>query len=318
MTSPQPLAASGVSALVTGATGMQGGAVARALHGAGMAVTALVRDPDGAPARALAGAGIGLAVGDLDDGAGLATACAGATTVFSVQPAPYADRYSERRQAANLVRAARDAGVQHLVHTSVSGTGWQARHPDVDPGATRNYWASKEEAETSVREAGFPAYTIVKPAYFMENFVTPKVDLMFPLLPEGDLLVASAPSTELALVTADDFGPAVARVAAHSERFAGAEIELGSDLLTFGQIAAVLSAVTGRRVTATHAPAEEVDARLGRKSWSATQTWLDAVGYPARPEHAAERGLELPSTFRQWAERHREELIAATTPRPPR
>jgi uncharacterized protein YbjT (DUF2867 family) len=315
MTSTEPAALRTISVLVTGATGMQGGAVARALRHGAIHVTALVRDPDSAPARQLAEESVGLAVGDLEDPATLASACSGHTTVFSVQPAPFADKDSERRQAAHLIKAAREAGVRHLVHTSVSGTGWRAQYPDVDPGPARNYWDSKEDVEAMVRDAGFPAYTIVKPAFFMENFIPPKVGHMFSLLADGELLVASAATTKVGLISAADFGAVVAAFATHPDRFAGAEIELGGDALTFPQIADVLTEVAGRQVTASCRSADEVDARLGRKSWSATQTWLDAVGYPARPEHAAAHGLDVPTSFRHWAEEHREQLLAATTSR---
>jgi len=309
MTSPA------LQVLVTGATGMQGGAVARSLRRRDVDVTALVRDPDSAAARKLAQQGIGLAVGDLEDPATLEPACVGHTTVFSVQPAPFADKDSERRQGAHLIRAAQEAGVRHLVHTSVSATGWRARHPDVDPGTMRNYWDSKEDVESMVRDAGFPAYTIVKPAFFMENFIPPKVGHMFPLLADGELLVASAPSTSVGMISAADFGAVVAAVATDAERFAGAEIELGADAPTFPQMAEVLTEVTGRQVTVSCRSMEEVDARLGRRSMAATQVWLDAVGYPARPEHAAAYGLQVPTSFRQWAQQHLEQLLAATAPR---
>jgi|tagenome__1003787_1003787.scaffolds.fasta_scaffold20989270_3 uncharacterized protein YbjT (DUF2867 family) len=313
MTSPEPAAA--VTVLVTGGTGMQGGAVARALRHGAIDVTALVRDPDPAHARQLAADGVGLAVGDLEDPATLSTACSGHTTVFSVQPAPFADKDSERRQAAHLITAAREAGVRHLVHTSVSGTGWRPRYPDVDPGAARNYWDSKEDVEAMVRDAGFPAYTIVKPAFFMENFIPPKVGTMFSLLADGELLVASAAGTKVGLISAADFGAVVAAVATDPDRFAGAEIELGADALTFPQMADIIAEVTGHPVTASCRPTADVDARLGRRSWSVNQEWLDAVGYPATPEHAAAHGLDVPTSFRQWAEEHREQLIAATAPR---
>lgn len=305
----------GLSVLVTGATGMQGGAVARALRVAGIPVTALVRDPASAAARALEAEGVGLVVGNLENPAGLESACRGHSTVFSVQAASGPEKDSERRQAAHLATAARAAGVPHLIHTSVSGTGWRARRPDVDPGAVKGYWDSKEGAEAMVRDAGLPAYTIVKPAFFMENFVAPKAPWMFPLLAEGEILVASAPETEVAQVSAADFGAAVAAIAADPERFAGAEIELGSDAVTFPRMAEIISAVTGRRVSASSRPVPEVDARLGRRSWAATQVWLDTVGYPARPEHAAAYGLRLKTTFQEWAQQHRAELVAVTTPR---
>jgi len=309
MTDPTAL-----SVLVTGATGMQGGAVARALRTRGVAVSALVRDAASEASQALARSGVRLTAGDLEDPATLAEACAGHAAVFSVQLPPSRDVDVERRQAAHLIRAARDAGVRHLLHTSVSGTGWRAKFPDVDPGVTRNYWQSKEDVEAMVRAAGFPAYTIFKPAFFMENFVPPKSPWMFPLLADGELLVATAPATAVALVSSEDFGAAVAAAALAPDEFAGAEIELGSDALTFAEIADLIASVTGRRVQATFSPAAEVDARLGRRSWSSTMQWLDVVGYPARPADAEVHGLRMTTDFRRWAQQHRDELMAATTP----
>jgi uncharacterized protein YbjT (DUF2867 family) len=293
---------------------MQGGAVVKAMRELGIDVAAFVRDAKSEPAVALARGGVDLVTGDLEDPLSVAAACSGRTTVFSVQLAPTKDADSERRQCANLVGAAQGAGVRQFVHTSVSGTGWRSQYSGVDPGAARNYWDSKEDAEATVREAGFASFTILKPALFMENFVPPKADWMFPLLADGVLLVASKPTTEVALIAAEDFGAVVAAIATDPRRFAGLEIELAGDVLTFPEIAATLTDVTGRTISASCRPAHEVDARLGRRSWSATQTWLDDVGYPARPDHAAAHGLELATTFRHWCEAHRQTLTTAATP----
>lgn len=298
------------SLLVTGATGMQGGAVARAALRAGMAVTALVRDPESVAARQLAAEGIQLATGNLEDPDSLHEACSGQDAVFSVQLAPSRDADSERRQGTNLAQAAAAAGVRHLVHTSVSGTGWRATHPDVEAGPMANYWSSKEDVEETVRTAGV-AYTILKPAFFLDNFLEPKASWMFPLLTNGELLVACAPDTEVSVIGSDDFGSVVTTVLHAPDRFAGAEIELGSGTCTYPEIAATMSEVTGRTVRAACRSATEVDKRLGPRSWSLTQVWLNEVGYPACPAHAAEYGLAVDTTFRQWAERHRDDLLAA-------
>jgi uncharacterized protein YbjT (DUF2867 family) len=159
-----------------------------------------------------------------------------------------------------------------------------------------------------------PAYTIVKPAFFMENFVDPKARWMFPLLSQGELLVACAPGTRVPVIGGEDFGAAVAAIVSTPDRHTGAEIELGSDAVTFSEVAETIGAVTGCSITASHRPAAEVDRRLGRLSWSPTQLWFDRVGYPARPEHAAEHGLDVSTTFRRWAELRREDLLAATRP----
>src|SRR5947199_8911673 len=115
--------------LVTGATGKQGGAAARALLKAGIPVRALVRNPD--RARAVRELGAELVVGDLHDPESLAPAMKGVRGVFSVQLPDMAnlDGDSEWVQGRNLVDAAREAGVAHFVHTSVSGAGQHRSAP---------------------------------------------------------------------------------------------------------------------------------------------------------------------------------------------
>jgi len=68
--------------LVTGATGQQGGAVARALASRGHHVKALTRRPDSDAARRLAAAGVEVIAGDLDDKASIVQAAKGVETMF--------------------------------------------------------------------------------------------------------------------------------------------------------------------------------------------------------------------------------------------
>ena len=303
-----------ISVLVTGATRMQGGAVARALQRAGVRVSAMVRDHGSPAAQELAQQGIALVAGNLDDRASLALACRGHTTVFSIQLAPLADLDSERLQGANLLAAARTAGVRQLVHTSVSATGWRPKHPDVDARTMGNYWDSKEYVEGMVRDAGLPNYAIVKPAFFMENFIAPKARGMFPGCQPVRSLSLRPRRPRSVLIAADDLGRAVTAVVSDPERFAGAEIELGGDASTFPQIAEVLTRCRVGTVVSLSLPEAEVDARLGRASWTASQAWLDTVGYPARPEDAAAYGLEVSMTFAEWAQVNQEAVRQATTP----
>src|SRR4249920_1036675 len=69
---------------VVGATGLQGGATARALLGAKVPVRALVRRPDSDAARALAELGADLVAADLDDPEGLRAAFTGVDGVFAM------------------------------------------------------------------------------------------------------------------------------------------------------------------------------------------------------------------------------------------
>src|SRR4051812_47304565 len=109
--------------LVTGATGKVGNAVARALAARGDEVRVLVRDP--ARARPLLPDGVEAVRGDVTDPASLRPAAEGCELVFNSMGLPEQwlsdDATFERVNALgteNVVRAARDAGVRRVVHTS--------------------------------------------------------------------------------------------------------------------------------------------------------------------------------------------------------
>jgi len=116
--------------LVTGATGRQGGAVARTLMTHGWKVRALVRDPSTPAAQHLANNTIELIKGDLFTTASLAEVLRGVYGVFSVQTS-YAEHGvgGEIIQGTLLADAADKAQVQHFVYSSVGGaeraSGWR-------------------------------------------------------------------------------------------------------------------------------------------------------------------------------------------------
>jgi uncharacterized protein YbjT (DUF2867 family) len=288
-------------ALVTGATGMQGGAVVQSLLRGGHTVTAFVRNPDSAAAQALTRQGVTLATGDLDDLASLESASAGHDIVFSVQlpGVDPADSGSESRMARNIAIAAKRAGISQIIHTSVSATGWR-EHSDHEPSDFEKvYWDEKEAAEEAVRAAGIDRWTIFKPAFYMNNYLPANRNAMFPELPEGRLVTATSAETVLALINADDFGAAVAAAVADPEKFHQAEIEFAGDALTHSGIAETLSKAAGRQITAVSVTPEERAQTIG---WPPvdSEIWNDRVGYPARPHHAAQYGLTT-TTLEQWA-----------------
>src|SRR5687767_8990182 len=108
--------------VVTGATGHQGGAVARHLLRAGWRVRALTRDPTSGKARALAALGAEVAKGDMGDPASLRPVFAGAYGVYSVQNPMISGLEAEVRQGKNVADVASEVGVAHLVYGS-AGTG---------------------------------------------------------------------------------------------------------------------------------------------------------------------------------------------------
>jgi uncharacterized protein YbjT (DUF2867 family) len=294
--------------LVTGATGRQGGATARALRAAGVPVRALVRDPDTDAAKAVEALGAELVTGDLHDRDSVIRAAEGARAVFSVQmPALNGDSFDfdgEVTQGVNLIEGAKAAGVPQFVHTSVTGAG---RHTEV-PGWAEGRWASMEPTlgaksaiQDRVREAGFPHWTLLKPGFFMENFL-PSMAFLFPRGIEGGLVSVLNPGTRLSLVAVDDIGRAAAAAFAAPERFDGVELELASDYLSMTEIAEVLSRALGTRLSAPDMTEEEALA-AGMPGMGASHEWLNAHGQPARPEYARDLGIPL-TGFEQWAQQH--------------
>ena len=101
--------------LITGATGQQGGATARALLAAGHKVVAMTRNPSSPKAEELAVLGAELVQADLDDEASLRSALEGKWGVYAVQNTWEAGVEGEEEQGKRLARLAKEAGVQHFV-----------------------------------------------------------------------------------------------------------------------------------------------------------------------------------------------------------
>ena len=104
--------------VVCGATGRQGGAVARHLVKAGWSVRGLTRSPEATKARRLDDQGIDVVQADMEDRASLDRAFEGAYGVYSVQNPMLSGFQAEVQQGVNVADAARAAGVQHLVYGS--------------------------------------------------------------------------------------------------------------------------------------------------------------------------------------------------------
>ncbi|SDM47823.1 NmrA-like family protein [Lentzea albidocapillata subsp. violacea] len=205
-------------AAVLGATGKQGGAVARHLVAAGWDVRAVTRNPE-VP---------GGTVADQDSPESLAQAFSGADAVFSVQPAPHDPRapqgYSpatETRWGRNVADAALAAGVAHLVYASLVEAVEETGVASFD---------SKWEVERHIADIGLPA-TVLRPTTFMDGLYAPGLPKLTHLL---------HPSVRYHLVAVDDIGAIAARVIADPDRFIGSSLTLAGDLLTPVEIAGLM------------------------------------------------------------------------------
>lgn len=288
-----------VIALVTGATGAQGGAVARALLSAGFTVCALVRDDATPAAAALRDLGADLALGSFDDDASLANALRGASAVFSVQLFDPREPKHELAQASALIMASKRAGVRCFVQSTVYAVDLYKGKSQADDGLwDEPYWRSKAEVEDFTQNAGFASATILRPAFMMENFAPPKVARMFPELAQGRLRSCLAPSMPLALVAAKDIGAAAARAILDAR--AHATLELASDLLTPPEIAAALSLAWRRPIISESVTHDALHASGVHDGWIKMQRWMNSVRYPARIDTLSANGI-APTPLHVWA-----------------
>jgi uncharacterized protein YbjT (DUF2867 family) len=290
--------------LVTGATGAQGGATARRLLADGRRVRFLARDPDSPAARALTACGAQAVKGDLGDAASIAAAVQGVAAVFSVQVPDLSGHDHERRHGFALVQAARTAGVPQFVHTSVAQTGSHARFPGWDLGRwSSRYWTDKADIEDAVRHAGFAHWTVMQPAFMMDNLARPKSGFLFPHLHRGELLTALRPDTRLHFIAAGDVGAFAAAAFEDPSRWDRETLPLASEVLTMGEVAATLSRVLAADVRAVHVSTQEALDRGLFPGWVQAQEWIDEVGYAVDLGQVRSRGIPL-TPLQAWAAAH--------------
>jgi len=271
--------------LVTGATGKQGGAVARHLVGKGFNVQAMTRNLNSESARALSGLGIDLVQADLNDAGSLAKVLRGIWGVFAVQNTWEAGVDGEEEQGKRLAQLAREQGVEHFVYSSVGSAHRKTGIPHFD-----NKWRIEEV----VRSLHFPSWAILRPVFFMENLISP-------WFMHGDRLVAAMkPETVLQMVAVEDIGKFGALLFEKSHELSGAEIDLAGDALTMPEAAAVIAGVLDRGIEFVRAPIEEV--RKSNEDFAIMLEWFDRVGYNADITGMAKKyGIKL-LKLAEWAQ----------------
>ena len=238
--------------LVTGATGQQGGAVARHLLEGGWKVRALVRDPKKETAQALVEQGAELVQGDLYDRTSLDGALEGAYGAFSVQNfwLPDVGYEGEIKQGKLFANAANEAGIQHFVYSSVG-----AAHR----GMGQKHFESKWIIERHLKELALP-YTIVRPVAFMDNQNWQRSQISNGTLQSFGL----HPDKKTQTIAVEDIGAIVAIVFSKQQEYLGRTLEIAGDELTETETAETLTKVIGRPVKLVqpqtpedHTPSEE-------------------------------------------------------------
>ncbi|HBT6080775.1 TPA: NmrA/HSCARG family protein [Klebsiella quasipneumoniae] len=216
--------------LVFGATGRQGGSVAKALLKIRWPVRAFVQDPFEPASVALREAGADLVQGSLEDAAVIAGAMKDAHGVFSVMPANLSAE-DEVRYGTSVADLAVKSHVDHFIYSSGASAG------DEPTGVPR--FDAKPRIEAYIRELPLTA-TIIRPMIFMEMLVRPGFGL-----DEGRLVSLIHRDHSIQLTAVQDIGKIVAAMFSDKARFAGKTLKIASDRVTGRELEAVFSEAAG-------------------------------------------------------------------------
>lgn len=290
--------------LVTGATGLQGGSVAQEALKQGFQVRILVRDINSSKAQTLIQSGAEAIEGNFDNPSSLERAMQNVDAVFSMTNPAQPGTDTERQQGFALIQAAVNSGVQQFVHTSVARAGTHSEFPRWES----QYWTDKWEVEEAIRTAGFLSWTILKPASMMDNFINPEHSkVLYPHLQQGELKTAMLPDTRLDFITADDVATFACAAFTNPEKFNEKNIELASESLTMNEVAAILSNVTGKKLTVYSLSPEEAVNEGIFLGVVQSQEWNNEVGYNVDIESLKTYNLKL-TPFKEWAEKYKDKI----------
>jgi uncharacterized protein YbjT (DUF2867 family) len=273
--------------LVTGATGRQGGAVARELLARGFRVRAMTRKPNSDKARALADLNAQVVQGDFDDRKSLPGAIEGVWGVFAVHDSWEAGVEREQEQGERFARLCKEAGVSHYVYSSV---GSADRHTGIP------HFESKWHIEEVVRQLDFPSHTVIRPVFFMENLLSP---WLLPDLEVGQITMPLKATTVLQMIAVEDIGRCGAWAFENYDTLNGQAIDIAGDERTMPDTARIIGAAADKEIEFAPRPIEEV--RAASEDWAIMLEWFDAVGYDVDIDGLVREAGIRPITLAEWA-----------------
>ncbi|MDA8457238.1 NmrA/HSCARG family protein [Acidovorax sp. GBBC 3334] len=286
---------------VFGATGNQGAGVVHALKATGLfKVRALTRDPG-----RYAGAADEVVAADLDRPETLVKALQGAYGVFLVTNF-WQQGTDEVRQATAAIEAAKAAGVDHLVWSTL---------PNVEEisGGEFNLpqFTGKAKVNAVVKAAGFAHHTFVVPPAYYQNFSGPfgpqkQQDGSFGWVLPMDPAVRCFHMGDIA-----ELGHIAAGAFSHPEEAGnGAYLPLVGDFLSFNDLVGTLNGL-GHRFSFTRVPREVYAGFFpGADALGETLAYYEACTYLGPGSHDGEIALanrvagRRPTAFAPWAREH--------------
>lgn len=233
--------------LVFGATGRQGGSVAKALLKMRWPIRAVVLNPSESASIALRDAGAELVHGSFEDADIIAAAMKDVHGVFSVLPANLSAE-DEVRYGTSIADLAAKSRIKHFIYSSGASVGNKLT------GVPR--FDAKTRIEAHIRELPLTA-TIVRPMIFMEMLVRPGFGLE-----EGRLISLIRRDHSIQLTAVEDIGKIVAAMFADKARFGGVTLKIASDRVTGHELEVALTELAGKPITYARFSDEVLEANV--------------------------------------------------------
>jgi len=248
---------------VVGATGAQGGGLVRAIMSdvsSDFTARALTRNVNSDKANELAELGAEVVPADLDDIETLKQAFNGAYGAFCVTF--FWDHFSpekEMAQAKAMAQAAKEAGLQHIIWSTLEDTRkWvplsDSRMPTLMGHYKVPHFDSKGEADHVFSEVGVPT-TFLLTSFYWDNLIYfgmgPKKG------PDGKLAITMPMGDKkLPGIAAEDIGKCAYGIFKKGREFIGKTIGIAGEHLTGAQMAEALTKALGQEVGYNDVPPE--------------------------------------------------------------
>jgi Predicted nucleoside-diphosphate-sugar epimerases len=276
--------------LVTGATGNQGGAVARNLAENNFKVKALTRDPGSSKAQKLQHPNIEYVRGDLNDIGSYAGYLQGLDAVFSVQSLEHTDN-AEIKQGLGLASMANESGIRHFIYSSTTGADLQTGIP---------HWESKWVIENHIKQIGLP-YTILRPASLYENFLIPQVKSR---ILKGKLVTPVKKNKIQQFVGAEEIGKMNVRILKDPIKYMNITITIATEEMNNEQVVGIFSEVMGVPIKYQQLPSIIVRLAMGKNLYKMF-SWINENNAVFIKDLQAFRN-EYPSmeSLKQWIVRN--------------
>jgi uncharacterized protein YbjT (DUF2867 family) len=226
---------------VTGATGNQGGAVAKNLLANGFNVKALTRDPDSLKAKDLKELNAEVIKGDLDNPDSFGMHLQNVDGIFSVQTFENGIK-KEISQGVALADLARQYGTSHFIYSSVVGSDQHTGIP---------HWESKFIIENHIKNIGLP-YTILRPSSLYENFLIPQVKSR---ILKGKLVTPATGDAVQQFISAEDIGKISTKIFLNKDLYINKTLVLAAEEMNMEQVASVFSEALERKIDYNKLPA---------------------------------------------------------------